>query len=54
MNILFFSKDLISIRAKFIMADVNATVGHLQGRLTRPLEKTTIGMCMALELKRSS
>jgi hypothetical protein len=40
MNILFFSKDLISIRATFVMADVNATVEPLQGRLAKPLGRT--------------
>ena len=52
MSILFFSKDLISIMATFVMADVKATVGLLQGRLVKPLERTIIGMFMALELKK--
>jgi len=52
MNILFFSKDLISIMATFVMADVNATVGLPQGQLNGPLERATIAMSMALELKK--
>jgi hypothetical protein len=52
MNILFFSKDLISTRATFVMGDANATVEPLQGQLTKPLERTIIGMFMALELKK--
>jgi len=51
MNILFFSKDLISIRATFIMADVNATAEPLRGRLIKPLGRTITGILMALELK---
>ena len=46
MNIFFFSKDLISIRATFVIADVNATVGPPQGQLTRPLERVTTAMYM--------
>ena len=41
----------VSIRATFVMADVSATGEPLQGLLTKPVERVTIGMCMALELK---
>ena len=54
MSILFFSNDLISTSATFEMADVSATGEPLQGLLTKPVERVTIGMCMALELKKSS
>ena len=47
MSIMFFFKDLISIRATFVMVDANATVGPLQGQLIKPLERTIIGMFMA-------
>jgi len=46
MSIMFFFKDLISIRATFVMADVNATVGPLQGQRSRPLERATTAMFM--------
>ena len=36
------------------MADVNATVEPLQGRLAKGLERVTTGMFTALELKKSS
>jgi len=54
MSIMFFFKDLISIRATFVMANVNATVGPLKGQLIKPLERAIIGMCMVLELKNLS
>ena len=36
------------------MADVNATLELLECLLTEPLERTTIAMYMAIELKKSS
>ena len=42
----------VSTRATFVMADANATVGPLQGRLTKPLERATTAMFTALELKK--
>ena len=44
----------VSTRATFVMADVNAMVEPLQGQLNRPLERVTIAMFTALELKKSS
>tara|TARA_R110002074_G_scaffold8710_1_gene35524 strand:- start:77 stop:250 length:174 start_codon:yes stop_codon:yes gene_type:complete len=41
-----------STRATFVMADVNATVEPLQGRLIKPVERTIIDMFMALDLKK--
>jgi len=52
MSIMFFFKDLISIRATFVMVDANATVGPLQGQLIKPLGRAIIGMFMAWELKK--
>jgi len=46
MSIMFFFKDLISIRATFAMADANATVKLLQGWLTKPLGRVTTAMFM--------
>tara|TARA_B110000305_G_C19086422_1_gene468682 strand:+ start:192 stop:461 length:270 start_codon:yes stop_codon:yes gene_type:complete len=45
-------KAVTAAKHGFVMADANATVEPLQGRLTRPLERTTIGMCMGLKLKK--
>jgi len=42
------------IRATFVMVDVNVTVEPPQGQGTRPTGGIIIGMCMALELKKSS
>jgi len=41
-----------STRATFVMGDANVTVEPLQGQLTKPLERTIIGMFMALELEK--
>jgi len=46
MSILFLSKDLISTGATFVMDDANATVEPPQGRLIKPLERTTTAMYM--------
>jgi hypothetical protein len=48
------SGGLCKHRGTFVMVDVNATAGLLQALLTSPLERTIIGMFMALELKKSS
>jgi hypothetical protein len=42
----------VSIRATFIMVDVNATVEPLQGLLIRPVGRTIIDMFTALKLKK--
>ncbi len=53
MSIMFFFKDLISIRATFAMVGANATVEPLMGQRFKPMGGTIMGMCMALELKKS-
>ena len=42
----------VSTRATFVMADVNVTVETLQGRLIKPLERTTTAMSTVLGLKK--
>ena len=46
--------DCVSIRVTFVMGDANAMAGTLQGLLTKPLERVTTVMFMALGVKKSS
>ena len=48
------SGGLCKYKGTFVMGDVSATVGTLQGLLTKPLERTITAMYMALELKKLS